>query len=766
MASAQPEAEPQRALLDLQINQAPGDTVLVVLVGEDVYVDPQALAKAGLEGLAGDRRTFDGQEMVSLRSLAPGVAFKVDPEALSLTVTADPALFASSRVDVRASGRPQELIFRSDLGAFLNYSVEAASGAGLGAFTELGATYRTFLFSTGLDRAPGTGHTVRTLTRLTYDQPDSLRRWTFGEATAATGILGGGALLAGIGVNKEFSLDPYRTHLPLPQLTGTATTPSRLDVYVNGQFVRSEEVPTGVFQLQNLPVPTGAASVRYVLRDAYGRTQEFDSRFYLGSALLRRGETDYAYNLGFTRLDAGTRSFSFDPHPLLLARQRLGLTSHFTAGGRVEVGPTLVSGGPSVALGLPLGELQANLAASLAEGHAGSAAQLSYSLQLRRFGAGASVQLQSRFYARAGQLPSDDRQVASVDLFASQALTSQLTLYGAYRHDTWRDSGAADTVEVRAGYSLGTFGALLLGAARSATPGGTPDYSGNVSIAFNLGERATGQLSAERQSGQSHLAADLQQPLPTGTGLGYRLHGDDQGGSEALMFQSQYGRYEGDYLNEAGSEQAQAFASGSLVLAGGSLFAARPIEQGYAVLRVPGVPNVRALLNNQEVGRTDRNGEVLVPNLLPYYGNRLAIVPGDIPLDYEIPALEQVVATANRGAAVVTFHAVRIVALTGSVVLREGLFQLPPSYGQLDVRTPEGIQSSPLGKDGEFYLENLPPGDYPAHVRSEGGDCDFVLSVPDTPQRFMDLGAQKCHGKFDAPLTFTSAQASALSPGK
>ena len=753
---------PQRALLDLTVNQAPPTTVLVVLLGDDVYLEPKSLQDAGLAEIGGLHRSFDGQEMVSLHSLSPRLGFKVDEDALTLMVVADPALFTPSAIDLANHARPEHLVFKSDLSGFMNYSVEAAAGAGLGGFTELGGSYKTFLFTTGLNRAPGTDHSVRTLTTLTYDQPNTLQRWTFGEHAASTGLLGGSALIAGVGVHREFSLDPYQTHLPLPQLSGTAATPSQLDVYVNGRLVRTQEVPTGVFDVQNLPIPTGAASVRYVLRDAYGRSQELSSRFYLASGLLRRGESDYGYDLGFTRLDAATKSFSFDPRPLLLARHRMGLTDHVTVGGRLELGPSLASGGPSLALGLPIGEFQLSLGASIENnGDAGAAGALSYTYQTPRLGVGGSVQAQSRSYYRAGLAPTDDRNLVSVDLFLSYIMSSGVTLYGAVRHDTWRDRDDAQTFEVRGSYSLGELGSLLLGAERSATPGGAATYGGSVTFAFTLGEHASGQVAAQRTSDHTRLSADVQQSLPTGTGLGYRLHGDDQGGSEALMFQSQYGRYEGDYTNVSGSESAQAFASGSVVLAGGSLFAARPIEQGYAVVRVPGVENVRALLNNQEVGRTNKKGEVLIPNLLPYYGNRLAIVPADIPIDYELPPLEQVIATPNRGGAVVTFKALRIIGLSGSVVMREGLTKLPPAYGQLDVRTEDGQQSSPLGKNGEFYLENLPPGDYPAHVHSDTGDCDFVLHIPDRPQKFVDLGVYSCHGKFETPLTFTQAHAEA-----
>ena len=65
---------------------------------------------------------------------------------------------------------------------------------------------------------------------------------------------------------------------------------------------------------------------------------------------------------------------------------------------------------------------------------------------------------------------------------------------------------------------------------------------------------------------------------------------------------------------------------------GGGLHATRPVQESFALVRVPGMKGVRAYLSHQEVGRTNRNGDVLVPNLLPYYGNRLDIADEDVPL--------------------------------------------------------------------------------------------------------------------------------------
>ena len=57
------------------------------------------------------------------------------------------------------------------------------------------------------------------------------------------------------------------------------------------------------------------------------------------------------------------------------------------------------------------------------------------------------------------------------------------------------------------------------------------------------------------------------------------------------------------------------------------------------------------------MGRTNGRGDTLVPNLLPYYANRLGISDQDVPFDREIETVEQAVAPPYRGGALVTFQA-------------------------------------------------------------------------------------------------------------
>ena len=59
-----------------------------------------------------------------------------------------------------------------------------------------------------------------------------------------------------------------------------------------------------------------------------------------------------------------------------------------------------------------------------------------------------------------------------------------------------------------------------------------------------------------------------------------------------------------------GKAATAVWASGSIVGIGGRLFATRPVDQSFALVRVPGVPDVRAYLSNQEIGRTNGHGDL------------------------------------------------------------------------------------------------------------------------------------------------------------
>jgi outer membrane usher protein len=232
--------------------------------------------------------------------------------------------------------------------------------------------------------------------------------------------------------------------------------------------------------------------------------------------------------------------------------------------------------------------------------------------------------------------------------------------------------------------------------------------------------------------------------------VGWRVRGDTAGEGTVnglLQVQPAFGRYEAAYdrgYGPNGSEVGSLSAAGGVVLVGERLFATRPVEQSFALVRVPGISGVRVRLEQQEVGRTGSGGDLLVPGLLPYYGNRLSIADTDVPADFRIGRVERVVAPRPRGAAVVRFEVERLRAVEGRVRLGGRRGARIPAWGTLEVDTPRGTHRSPIAEGGEFWLEDLPSGTHAARVYFEGDVCEFGLSVPESGPGVVDVGTLGC----------------------
>ena len=207
------------------------------------------------------------------------------------------------------------------------------------------------------------------------------------------------------------------------------------------------------------------------------------------------------------------------------------------------------------------------------------------------------------------------------------------------------------------------------------------------------------------------------------------------------------GRYELGYDRVDGRDVGFASAAGALVLVGRRLFATRPVEQGFALVRVPGVAGVRAYLDRRPVGRTDARGDLLVPGLLPYYGNRLGIEDADVPASYRIGDTERLVAARPRGAALVRFDVARLRAIEGWLRIARPEGEVVPAYGTLELDTPGGARRSPIGADGAFWLEDVPAGAHAARIYWKGALCELPVVVPESSAGVLELGTVTCEGR-------------------
>ena len=153
--------------------------------------------------------------------------------------------------------------------------------------------------------------------------------------------------------------------------------------------------------------------------------------------------------------------------------------------------------------------------------------------------------------------------------------------------------------------------------------------------------RSSASVAHVHDSRGQRMAVEAQQPLP----VGHRLRLPDARREWSQLdtvngvarYQGAHGRYE---LRQEtiGKESTTTLSTmGAIVGIGGGVYATRPVQDSFALVRVPGVEGVRAFASHQEIGKTGRRGDLLVPDLQAYYGNILNIADGDIPLQYAVP---------------------------------------------------------------------------------------------------------------------------------
>jgi len=738
----------QRAFLELEVNGVRKGETLVFVRGADYWVDLESLKEAGIQDRGdGERIMIEGRMVVRLGSLAPHVSAVLDEAALVLRVTVDPALLGRTVVSF-APARPMNIQYRRDTSAFLNYGTTWHSTNDHLLSLESGVTLGPGLF-TGYISGTRDGF-IRGPVSVTFDARRRMQRWVAGDTVASGGALGGSAQLAGLSVSSSYALDPYFVRYPTVGLSGTVGAPSTVDVYVNEQLMRREQLPPGTFDLQSLPLPIGASSTRIVVRDAFGREQEISGSYYMSSGLLAPGLHQYQYAVGAERARAAFENWTYG-ELTAFALHRVGVTDALTLGGRFEASPNLVSGGPQLVTRLGrVGELEAAGAWSRHEGGSGSAWSLGYMFTNRVVAFGGSLRAAERAYRTTSTRLLDQGRLLALEsgVTASTRVGRRGTMSLSYQGRRFH-SGRPDEHQISASgrLRLSTRNALSVTVGRSDV-GGVVSPSVFAGMSLGLGRRDMVGASTEYRGGESSASLEAHRTMPIAEGFGYRVRAETgaMGSLDAdVRYQNRRGLYEVRH-HELGDERVTSVtAAGGLVAIGGRVFATRPVQESFALVRVPNVGKVRAFLSNQEIGRTDGRGHLLIPNLLPYYGNRLRIADEDVPMNRTIAASELTMAPPYRGGAIAEFPVVRETRITGRVVIKRGFGTIVPSFGRVEARNESGeIIESFLGHAGELYLEGLPLGDTTIRFEYSDMQCDMTVVVPDTDDPVIAMGEMTC----------------------
>ena len=734
----------QRAVLELFLDQVDRGAILVIVRGKDILASVADLEQAGVKLPPGPRETVDGTVFVPLAALAPAIAYRFDEKNLVLNLTVKPQSLTTDSIDLATTSRPSDLVYSQATSAFFNYALSATEFHAVTGFAEQGLSLDGALLDNQISYN-GNAWT-RTSSALIFDDRGTLTRLTLGDAVVADGLLAGVANVVGVDYAKNFTINPYLVTYPLQTLAGTTSVPSTAYVYVNGQLVRTIQLQPGPFNLQNVPVSSGSSNTQVVIRNAFGQVQQLQAPFYLGSNQLRQGLSQYNFDFGVARAENYVGIGGYQ-NPAGLAFYNYGFTDWLTAGGFAAMDGPAETGGAEMSLSRPyFGQVGLTGAVSRSGGTHGWAGDVQYAYQTSRFSFGGDYLRESGQYAALGLTPDDDRTSSRYDLFAGTRLFG-VDVSANYTHLEDRDLGPQTQANLGFSRSIGPRLFLSLTFGQSRVPDTPVADTVFLSLTIPFGAGSDASLSAERDQNNWTETAQLQRSLPTNDGFGYALqmqNDTDTLQAGQVAYQGPFGLYQVNVQHTGAETTTFENVSGGLVYIDGQVFPTRAVDGSYVLANIPGVKGATVDLYNNPVGKTDAQGQFLVPNLLPYYANQVSIDPNTIPLNYDIRSTSFDVAPPYRGGAIVIFPIQRIQAVEGQMrVIVAG--KAVALAGDLVTVTANGKHyTSPLGTDGSFYFENLPAGRHKADVLYAGGTCDFAVTVPQSRKTVIRLGRLTC----------------------
>jgi outer membrane usher protein len=653
-------------------------------------------------------------------------------------------LFASSNTN------PRDFYLAYQRQANLSAAFDARIFGDYGLFTQSG------ILTSGTDT---TSNSIRLDSTWSYSDQRSLITYRAGDVISGGLNWTRSLRMGGVQVQRSFSLRPDLVTLPMPQFSGSAALPSTVDVYVNNVRTYSGNVPSGPFQIQNLPVMSGSGNQRVVVQDSMGRQTVVDQPFYASSKMLGIGILDFSVESGFTRRDYGVLSNAYDNAPAASGSLRYGLNDWLTLEAHGEGGEQLVNGGAGINVLLSRWGVASFAVAGSRDDTKAAGALVSASLELGYGG--------YTFYARTQRTTTAYIDLASVPATTPSPIAglptiatrparaidqlglsiplsfdpSSLTLSLTRMRDAL--DNRYDILGMSYSRPLTANSSLFVTAFKDFNDARSYGVFGGFTIALSDGITASSSASKTGSGVTGGVDVVKSQSLAPGS-WGWRLRdyeGSDLSRSGSVSYRSSFGRAEVGAEQQQSAVRSTAQFDGAVAFVGGSTFFTNRIDDAFAVVDA-GAPNVDVFFENRPLATTGANGMVLVPYLRAYQKNWISIDPKNLAVDADVPMTKAAVVPPDRGAALVKFG-VSADARSALIVLKTGSGGMVRAGSQVRFKDQAQSQTQDknqteaedvvVGYDGEVYLHGLKDQNILVVEQIDGPPCEADFAYQPKP---------------------------------
>lgn len=751
-------ASGQQYMLELVVNQGErGDIVPVERKNGDFWLRRGDLQRAGIPA-----EKLQGQQ-IDVNQLS-GAKVEYDERRQRLLLTVPPAWLPGQTIG-QLQHAPR-FPGRASNGALLNYDFYATrtdnAGSRLSSWNELRLFGPAGQFSTNgvyVQQLEGgvagqqEGY-IRYDTWFSNENENAAISWRAGDLVTDALSWSNSVRLGGVQIGRDFSVRPDLVTYPLPAFSGQAAVPSSVDLFINGYRSTQADVQPGPWSLTNVPFVNGAGDAVITTTDAVGRQVTTTLPFYVSSSLLKTGLSDYSFSAGAIRENYGINNFDYGA-AAASGSYRYGLNDWLTLESHAEGSDSVAMGGAGGLLKLgSFGVVNGALAQSQMDGNPGTQYSWGYQYNNSWFSLGTQHIIRSVDFGNLALVGSrgDSANTSyslarrSAQYTASVSLSDYGSLGLAYFDISGGNGDRTRLLNLSWSKNLWGNSSLYISASRDQDQG---NWSGAISLIIPFGEQSSASVSTERdQEGNNSQRLYVSRAMPTDGGFSWDAAWANQGSDSGDYRQASL-RYRnnkidtsaGFYGDNDNTTQWADF-TGSVVLMDNRVFAANDINDAFVVVKTD-YPDVTVRYENQTMGRTDKQGYLLVPSISSYYGAKYDIDTLDLPADRTAPKVEQRFAVKRKSGYLLNFPVERLRA--ASVVLHDSNHQPLPISSQV-LRPNQATEY--VGWDGIVWMEDLGANN-PIHVVTpDGRSCDTQLAIADGQPKALET-----YGPLTCPLS-------------
>nr|WP_269514509.1 fimbria/pilus outer membrane usher protein [Acinetobacter baumannii] len=723
-----------RLFLNVFVNSTSSNDLISVNKDQDekLYIRARDLKTLRLKL---DEQISDSQ-WVCINDLK-GIQFKYleNEQSLKLNIPSD--MLTGYAVDLNGQQitSPHLLKMKPLNAAILNYSLyntitndeNVFSGSAEGIFNSAIGNFSSGVLYNGSNETSYSHEKwVRLESKWQYVDPEKVRIYTLGDFISNSPDWGSSVRLAGFQWSSAYTQRGDLVTSALPQFSGSAALPSTLDLYVNQQKIYSGLVPSGPFDIKQLPFISGN-EVTLVTTDATGQQSITKQAYYFSSKILAKGINEFSVDVGVPRYNYGLFSNDYDDATFASGAIRYGYSNSLTLSGGAEASTDGLSNlGTGFAKNLfGFGVINADIAASQYKDENGYSALLglegriskniSFNTSYRKvfdnyFDLARVSQIR---YLKDNQMTSEPQNYLSYSALADEIFRAGINynfyagygVYLGYNQIKYSDN-SYKLVSANLSGSLNKNWGFYTSAYKDYE--NQKDYGIYFALRYTPSSRVNAITSISNESGKTTYRQEINGFSDPQIGAfgwgGYVERDQDANQNNASIYGSYRARaayLTGRYNRIGDNDQVAVSATGSLVAAAGRVFAANEIGDGYAVVTNAG-PQSQILNGGVNLGKTDKSGRFLIPSLVPYQENHIYLDPSYLPLNWSVKSTDQETVVGYRQGSLIDFGAKQVVSGLVKLVDQNNSPLLPGYTVHIN-----GHEESIIGYDGEVFIQNL-----------------------------------------------------------